>query len=79
MTNLIEFDITQKVKARPVKQKSRPLNPSQLESLQNHIETWKREGVIEEAISPWASALVPVRKSEGKPGEILNKWQRKLV
>ena len=69
-TNLVEFSIKLKEGTRPVKQKLRPLNPHQKESLRKQIEVWKREGVIEESVSPWASPMVPAKKAGGAPGEI---------
>ena len=64
-TDLIEFDIKLKQgHERPVKAKLRPLNPKQKESLREQLELWKKEDVIEECESPWASALVPVLKKD---------------
>ena len=40
------------------------------ESLKKQMETWTREGVIEESVSPWASPMVPAKKQGGAPGEI---------
>ena len=70
ITDLVEFDIELKEGAKPVRQKVRPLNPHQRESLKKQVETWKREDIIEESISPWASPLVPAKKAGGAPGEI---------
>ena len=69
-TDLVEFEIKLKEGTTPVKQKLRPLNPHQRKSLEKQIETWKREGIIEESTSPWASPLVPAKKAGGAPGEI---------
>ena len=64
-TSLIEFNVTLKPGARPVKQKVRPLNPHQKEDLRKQLDLWEREEVIEETESPWASALVPALKKGG--------------
>ena len=69
-TDLIEFEIKLKKGATPVKQKLRPLNPHQKESLKKQMEKWKQEGIIQESISPWASPMVPAKKAGGAPGEI---------
>ena len=69
-TDLVEMEITLKEGAKPVRQKVRPLNPHQKESLKKQMETWKKEGIIEESISPWASPMVPAKKAGGAPGEI---------
>ena len=59
-TDLVEFEVNLQPGARPVKQKLRPLNPAQLESLDNQIDGWLKNDVIEESNSPWASAMVCV-------------------
>ena len=64
-TNLTEFDIKLKDDAKPVKSKVRPLNPKQKASLKDQIDLWKREDIIEETESPWASAMVPAIKKGG--------------
>ena len=64
-TTLIEFDIVLKQGAKPVKQKVRPLNPEQRDSLRKQLDLWLKEGVIRESNSPWASALVPTPKKCG--------------
>ena len=70
VTDMIEMNIDLKEGARPVRQKVRPLNPHQKASLEKQMQTWKREGIIEESISPWASPMVPAKKSGGAPGDI---------
>ena len=64
-TNLMEFNIQLEEGAKPVKAKVRPLNPKQKASLKEQLDVWKKEDVIEETESPWASALVPVLKKGG--------------
>ena len=65
-TDLMEFLVELKEGTRPVKARYRPLNPKQKESLKQQLELWKREDVIEESSSPWASALVPCLKKEAR-------------
>ena len=64
-TDLIEFDVKLKEGAKPVRQKLRPLNPKQRESLRKQLDLWLKEEVIEESNSPWASPLVPAKKKGG--------------
>ena len=65
-TDLTEFDIKLKEGAVPHRAKVRPLNPAQMDSLKDQMETWLDEGVVEPSESPWAAALVPARKKGGK-------------
>ena len=65
-TDLTEFDIKLKEGAVPHRAKVRPLNPAQMDSLKDQMETWLEEGVVEPSESPWAAALVPARKKGGK-------------
>ena len=69
-TDLIEFSVELKEGARPVKQKLRPLNPKQRQSLRKQLDLWEKEGVIEESNSPWASPLVPAKKKSTDPNAI---------
>ena len=64
-TNLMEFDVTLTEGARPVKQRVRPLNPKQKESLRAQLDLWEKEDVIERCESPWAAAMVPALKKGG--------------
>lgn len=64
-TDLMEFSIKLKPGSTPYAARSRAINPAQEESLKKRIDLWKSQGVIEECSSPWAAALVCVRK-EGK-------------
>ena len=61
-TNLIEFDIKLKLDATPVRSNVRPLNHKQGVSLKERLDIWKKEDIIEEMESPWASVLVPALK-----------------
>ena len=65
-TDLIEFSIELKEKATPVRQKLRPLNPDQLDSLKKQLKEWEENDVIEPSKSPWASPLVPAWKKGNK-------------
>ena len=61
-TDLVRFNIELKPGAEPVCAKLRPLNPIQERDLERQISEWLKGGVIEETLSPWASALVPCQK-----------------
>ena len=54
---MIDMKIDLKEGARPTKQKMRPLNPHQKESLRKQMDIWKQEEIIEESISPWESPM----------------------
>jgi hypothetical protein len=45
-TDMVEFEVTLKEGSKPVRQKVRPLNPHQKESLKKQMETWKKEDII---------------------------------
>ena len=64
-TSLIEFDVELKEGSKPVRQRLRPLNPKQRESLRKQLDLWIKEEVVEESNSPWASPLVPAKKKGG--------------
>ena len=64
-TKLLEFDVKLKEGAKPVRQRIRPLNPKQRESLRKQLDLWINEDVVEESNSPWASPLVPAIKKGG--------------
>ena len=61
-TTTEEFKITLNPGATPVRDKCRPLNPKYLADLDRQLKEWSDSSVIEPSSSPWASALVPVRK-----------------
>ena len=65
-TSLVTHHIILEPGARPIKLRSRPLNPIMEESLSKQLDSWHREEVIEEADSPWSFPLVPVPKKNGK-------------
>ena len=52
--------------AVPYKSRVRPLNPDQNGNLQDQIDEWIEQGVIEPLVSAWASPLVPVKKKDGR-------------
>ena len=62
MTSLVQFNIELKPDAEPSVAKLRPLNPFQEKDLQRQLNEWLEGGIIEEAMSPWAAALVPCKK-----------------
>ena len=51
--------------AKPVKAKCRPLNPHLHKILEEQIERWLAQKVIEPGDGPWAAPLVPVPKKNG--------------
>ena len=66
----------------PVKQPYRPIPPSQIEEVRQHITDLLNTGVIEESQSPYASPIVLVKKKNGKirmccDYRLLNKKTRK--
>lgn len=61
-TNLMRFHIDIPKGTKPVRSKIRPLNPMQEQDLKRQIDDWLEAEVIEPALSPWASALVPCKK-----------------
>ena len=63
-TNLMKFRIEIPAGTKPVRAKLRPLNPFQESDLRRQINDWLDADVIEPAISPWASALVPCKKKQ---------------
>ena len=61
-TKVLEMKIDLVPGAIQYKYRVRPLNLDQKENLQDQIDEWLEQGVIEPSISPWASPLVPVKK-----------------
>ena len=64
-TDLIELSLKLKEGTEPIRQKVRPLNPAMEKNLEEQIEQWLAQGVIEPSNSPWSSPLVPVKKKDG--------------
>ena len=52
--------------AVPKRSKVRPLNPDQCANLNEQVDEWIKQVIIETANSPWASPLVPVKKKDGR-------------
>ena len=61
-TTTEEFKLKLVPGATPFIDRCRPLNPRHLADLDRQLKEWGDAGVIEPSHSPWASALVPVRK-----------------
>ena len=64
-TDQVELDLEFKSGTQPISQRFRDLNPELEQKLQDQIQTWLEEGVIEASKSPWSSPLVPVKKKDG--------------
>ena len=65
-TKVLEMKIDLVPGAISYKSRVRHLNPDQKENLQDKIDEWLEQGVIESSVSPWASLLVPVKKKAWK-------------
>ena len=65
-TNLISHHINFHQGTTPIKMKHRLLNPVMEESLQQQIDRWLEQRVVEEAGSRWSFPLVPVPKNNSK-------------
>ena len=48
----------------PVRQRHRPLPPSQYKAVRDHIHSLMEEGIVRESGSPWASPVVVVQKKD---------------
>ena len=64
-TNLIQHEIKLKPGTKPVNARYRPLNPLMEQELYKQLREWLDQDIIEEAVSEWNSALVPVMKKDG--------------
>ncbi|MCP3663549.1 MAG: hypothetical protein GY696_13835, partial [Gammaproteobacteria bacterium] len=64
-TDKVELDLELKFGTQPISQRFRDLNPELEQKLQDQINKWLEEGVIEASKSPWSSPLVPVKKKDG--------------
>ena len=65
-TEALKFHIQVPKEVAPIRAKCRPLNPIQEKDLRLQLDEWLSHGIIEPSMSPWASALVPVSKKDGK-------------
>ena len=65
VTDLVELDIKM-TPGTPIRQRVRPLNPTMKESLDEQIQDWLRQGVIQASESEYSSPLVPVKKKDGE-------------
>ena len=70
VTNLLEFNIDVILGTKPIKQRTRPLNPTHLASLRKQLDRWEKNEVITPSFSPWASPMVAAKKSGGSENEI---------
>ena len=76
-TKMMEMEIRIKPGHLPVKQKVRPLNPTQEQVLKNQIEEWKAHGIIEKSRSEWASPTVIVaKKNSSVPWRVCIDYRR---
>ena len=64
-TDMMGVDLHLKPGSAPCRAPVRDLNPKLRADLQETINAWLQEGVIEPSSSEWASALVPVKKRDG--------------
>jgi hypothetical protein len=64
-TKLLEFTVDTG-DAKPIKDRTRPLNPAMVENLRQHLNEQVKEQILAPGDGPWASALVPVRKKSGQ-------------
>ena len=65
-TSLVEHRIKLVPNARPVRAKYRPLNPVLEEDFRRQLDSWLRQKLVRKSNSEWSSALVPVKKKNGK-------------
>ena len=64
-TDLIEHEIDTQ-DAAPGRCKHRPLNPSLEPQLQEQLDHWLKQDIVEPSTSPWSFALLAVPKKNGK-------------
>ena len=65
-TSLVEHRIELVPNARPVRAKYRPLNPVLEQDFRRQLDSWLRQKLVRKSNSEWSSALVPVKKKNGK-------------
>ena len=66
VTDYVElFNIELEPGTKPVKQRTRPLTPAQVETLKKQLADQTADGIIGPSASAWASPLVPVMKKAG--------------
>ena len=64
-TTLVEHEIRLLPGTRPQKDRYRPLNPILQQEFEKQLQSWLQQKLVRRSQSPWASALVPVRKKSG--------------
>ena len=65
-TDVLQMKIDLIPGAVPYNSRVRLLNSDQQGNLQDQLDEWMDQGVIEPSVSPWASPLVPVKKKDGR-------------
>ena len=67
--DLMEHEIILEDNTRPLNKKPYRYSPTAIDQGKKHIEELKKQGVIEECISPWNSNVVIVNKPRKLPGD----------
>ena len=67
--DLIEHEIKLEDNARPINKKPYRYSPTAIDQGKKHIEELKKQGVIEECVSPWNSNVVIVNKPRKSPSD----------
>lgn len=65
-TDVIEMDITEVPNSRPIYSKPYKASNSERETIKEIVDEWKREGIVTETHSPYASPVLLVRKKTGE-------------
>ena len=81
-TSLLQHEIVLREEAKPCRQPLYRCSPAIQAEMEAELERYKRMDAIEECTSEWASALVPVRKTNGKlrvclDSRRINAWTKK--
>ncbi|XP_055522976.1 uncharacterized protein LOC129717160 [Wyeomyia smithii] len=81
-TSLLKHEIVLREEAKPCRQPLYRCSPAVQAEMEAELERYKRMDAIEECTSEWASALVPVRKTNGKlrvclDSRRINAWTKK--
>ncbi|XP_058827826.1 uncharacterized protein LOC131687751 [Topomyia yanbarensis] len=81
-TTLLQHEIVLREEAKPTRTPLYRCSPAVQAEMEAELERYKRMDAIEECTSEWASALVPVRKANGKlrvclDSRRINAWTKK--